>query len=39
MVETEASAAPGSCIEDGTQAPWRKLERHVYRLQTRSATR
>src|SRR5579862_9833686 len=35
MVETEASAAPGPCIEDWTQAPWRKLEHHVYRLQRR----
>jgi RNA-directed DNA polymerase len=35
MDETEASAAPGPCIEDWTQAAWRKLEQQVYRLQTR----
>jgi RNA-directed DNA polymerase len=34
MVETETPPAlPVS--EDWTEAPWRKLERHVYRLQTR----
>src|SRR6185437_14705062 len=31
--ETEASTS--ACIEDWTQAPWRKLEQHVYRLQKR----
>jgi RNA-directed DNA polymerase len=34
MAKTEASTAT-PCIEDWTQAPWRKLERHVYRLQKR----
>ncbi|MDQ3928449.1 MAG: group II intron reverse transcriptase/maturase [Chloroflexota bacterium] len=34
MVETKASTAK-PCIEDWTQAPWPKLERHVYRLQKR----
>jgi len=35
MVETEASPVATPCIEDWTQAPWRKLEQHVYRLQKR----
>jgi RNA-directed DNA polymerase len=39
MVETEASAVVTPCIEDWTQTPWRALERHVFRLQKRSATR
>jgi RNA-directed DNA polymerase len=34
MAETEATAAAPR-IEDWTQAPWRKLERHVFRLQKR----
>jgi RNA-directed DNA polymerase len=34
MAETEANAAAPR-IEDWTQAPWRKLERHVFRLQKR----
>ncbi len=35
MDETEASPVATLCIEDWTQAPWRKLEQHVYRLQKR----
>ena len=35
MVETEAAAAEMPVTEDWTQAPWRKLERCVYRLQKR----
>ena len=35
MVETEASTATRPCIEDWTQAPWRKLEQQVFRLQKR----
>ena len=35
MAETEASGAATPHIEDWTQAPWRKLERHVFRLQKR----
>src|SRR5215510_16410805 len=34
MAETEATAAAPR-IEDWTQAPWRKLERQVFRLQKR----
>ncbi len=34
MAETEANAAAPR-IEDWTQAPWRKLEQHVFRLQKR----
>jgi hypothetical protein len=39
MEETEARPEAIPAIEDWAQAPWRKLERHVYRLQRRSATR
>ncbi len=35
MVETEARTVATPSIEDWTQAPWRKLEQHVYRLQKR----
>src|SRR5579884_4216529 len=35
MAETEASGAATPHIEDWTQAPWRKLERQVFRLQKR----
>lgn len=35
MVETEASTVATPCIEDWTDAPWRKLEQHVFRLQKR----
>jgi RNA-directed DNA polymerase len=35
MVETEATAVVTPTIEDWTQTPWQKLERHVYRLQKR----
>src|SRR5437899_1253113 len=35
MVETEARTAETPDIEDWAQAPWRKLEQHVYRLQKR----
>ena len=35
MDETKATAVAAPAIEDWTQAPWRKLERHVYRLQKR----
>lgn len=35
MVKTEASGAAKPHIEDWTQAPWRKLEQHVFRLQKR----
>jgi RNA-directed DNA polymerase len=33
--ETEARLGATPAIEDWTHAPWRKLERHVYRLQRR----
>jgi hypothetical protein len=39
MEETKATAVAAPTIEDWTQAPWQKLERHVYRLQKRSAIR
>jgi RNA-directed DNA polymerase len=35
MVETEARPGATPTIEDWAQAPWRKLEHHVYRLQKR----
>ena len=35
MAETEASTVATPCIEDWTDAPWRKLEQHVFRLQKR----
>lgn len=35
MAETEAGGAATPHIEDWTQAPWRKLERQVFRLQKR----
>jgi RNA-directed DNA polymerase len=35
MEETKATAVTPPTIEDWTQTPWRKLERHVYRLQKR----
>src|SRR3712207_1130566 len=35
MDETEARRVATPAIEDWTQAPWRKLEQHVYRLQKR----
>jgi RNA-directed DNA polymerase len=35
MEETKATTVATPTIEDWTQAPWRKLERHVYRLQKR----
>ncbi len=35
MVETEASTVATPCIEDWTDAPWRQLEQHVFRLQKR----
>jgi RNA-directed DNA polymerase len=35
MEETKATAVAAPTIEDWTQAPWQKLERHVYRLQKR----
>jgi len=35
MAETEAATAATLRTEDWVQAPWRKLEQHVYRLQKR----
>jgi RNA-directed DNA polymerase len=35
MEETKATAVAAPAIEDWTQAPWRKLEQHVYRIQKR----
>jgi RNA-directed DNA polymerase len=35
MEETKAAAVTPPTIEDWTPTPWRKLERHVYRLQKR----